>query len=100
MSDVALATSACVAEQVLPFLLQNQRGQFCSQLSRLPLAAWLFSIMTSFSGCYQDILYRSAYVVWRDGMSWRLVEVRDQRVEFVVRLSRGEGMRSLFREFG
>jgi hypothetical protein len=39
-------------------------------------------------------------VVWRDGMSWRLVEVRDQRVEFVVRLSRGECMSSLCREFG
>ncbi len=33
-------------------------------------------------------------------MSWRLVEVRDQRVEFVVRLSRGECMNSLCREFG
>ncbi len=33
-------------------------------------------------------------------MSWRLVEVRDQRVEFVVRLSRGECMSSLCREFG
>ena len=33
-------------------------------------------------------------------MSWRLVEVRDQGVEFVVRLSRGECMSSLCREFG
>ncbi|MGA2891202.1 MAG: IS481 family transposase [Terracidiphilus sp.] len=32
-------------------------------------------------------------------MSWRLVGVRDQRVEFVVRASRGESLSSLCREF-
>jgi hypothetical protein len=32
-------------------------------------------------------------------MSWRLVGVRDQRVEFVVRASRGEGLSSLCREY-
>lgn len=33
-------------------------------------------------------------------MSWRLVGVQDQRVEFVVRASRGECLSSLCREFG
>ena len=32
-------------------------------------------------------------------MSWRLVGVRDQRVEFVVRASRGECLSSLCREY-
>src|ERR1017187_48113 len=32
-------------------------------------------------------------------MSWRLVGVRDQRVEFVVRASRGENLSSLCREY-
>ena len=32
-------------------------------------------------------------------MSWRLVGVRDQRVEFVVRASRGESLSSLCREY-
>lgn len=33
-------------------------------------------------------------------MSWRLVDVRDQRVEFVVRASRGESLSGLCREYG
>src|SRR5271170_1827470 len=32
-------------------------------------------------------------------MSWRQTEVRDQRVEFVVRANRGEGLSGLCREY-
>src|ERR1700722_2025649 len=56
--------------------------------------------MTCFTGCYQDILYTRPFCgLVRCLMSWRLVGVADQRVEFVVRASRGECLSGLCREY-
>src|SRR5438445_13179066 len=56
----------------------------------------LFSLSTFFTHCYQDILYTLGGV-W---MSWLEKSVRDQRVELVVRASRGEALSVLCREYG